>query len=91
MPSQPEPVPLSSAASIDAAREYAMKELRELAVQIASGRGHQLGTWRDVHADDAQVAYCHNCWRSAIVEVTRDPHHLVGAALYEVCPNGGAR
>lgn len=72
-----------TAASIQAAQDAALRELRAAAVTIAKERGHWPGSWHEL--DDAcEVAYCRSCWRAAVVDVLRDPH-LAGPALSEPC------
>jgi hypothetical protein len=75
--------PPVTAASIAAAKQAALHELRDVALVGASVNGHVLGMWHEL--DDAtEVAYCRGCWRAAVVDVLRDPH-FAGPALSERC------
>lgn len=83
MPMQPDDPPVTPA-SIAAAQRSALAELREAAQSIAASRGHALGKWRETNEIDVEVAFCSRCWRSAAIDVLRDPH-LAGPALSDRC------
>lgn len=81
MSNQHDPV---TAASIEAAKAGALDELRKAAEGMADQKGHVLGMWHDLNDDGSQRAYCRRCWRSAFVDVERDPH-IDGPAISEAC------
>lgn len=76
-------LPPVTAASVRAAKDDALRQLRESARVIAARHGHVLGTWRE-SLDEGEVAYCRGCWRAAAIDVVREPH-LAGQALREPC------
>jgi hypothetical protein len=71
-------------ATIQAAQDAALRELRDVADTIARQHGHDLGRWRD-HEHGGEVAFCQSCWRSTSIDIVREPH-LAGPALSDRCP-----
>lgn len=73
-------------ASVRAAIDAALHELRDAAGTLAAKYGHQLGGWHASGGANDEVAYCRHCRRAVVIDVVRDPH-LAGQAITQRCPN----
>jgi hypothetical protein len=85
MSSQPDrDDPPVTEASIRAAKQSSLSQLRAIAYEMAEAKGHSLGRWHELRADDCETAYCRNCFFAARIDAVREPHYA-GKALSQTC------
>jgi hypothetical protein len=90
MPSPPRQVPPQSPASIQAAIDAAVRELKKLAERIALQQRHVLGRWRETRDSDVFVARCRNCNQQVVVDGVHEPHLAGEASSTGVCRRADA-
>jgi hypothetical protein len=85
MSSQPvRTIPPATDASVRAAKQSSLLELRQHATTLAIAKGHTLGRWHELREDDCETAYCRNCFFAARIDAVREPHYA-GKAISEPC------